>query len=74
MLSFLSDGIRLAFIDENLEATRSLPVLLIHGFASNTDINWIATGWVGELRAAGYRVLALDNRGHGKSDKLYEPE
>lgn len=74
MLSFLSDGIRLAFIDENLEATRSLPVLLIHGFASNTDINWIATGWVGELTAAGYRVLALDNRGHGKSDKLYEPE
>lgn len=73
MLNFLSEGIRLAYIDENFEGTRSRPVLLIHGFASNLDINWIATGWVKELMVAGYRVLALDNRGHGKSDKLYDP-
>lgn len=73
MLSFLSDGIKLAYIDENLEKTHPLPVLLIHGFASHLEKNWVATGWIKEFVEAGYRVIALDNRGHGKSEKLYEP-
>ena len=73
MLRFLSEGISLSYIDENSEAKRFLPILLIHGFASHVDMNWISTGWVKHLVDAGYRVLALDNRGHGKSDKLYDP-
>lgn len=73
MLRFFSDNIKLAYIDENSETKRSLPVLLIHGFASNLNMNWITTGWVKELVSEGYRVVAFDNRGHGKSDKLYEP-
>ncbi|MGH2339962.1 alpha/beta fold hydrolase [Segnochrobactraceae bacterium EtOH-i3] len=49
------------------------PILLIHGFASNKAINWIYPGWVDTLTKAGFRVVALDNRGHGESMKLYDP-
>ncbi|HVW91430.1 MAG TPA: alpha/beta hydrolase [Devosia sp.] len=69
MPSFLSDGISL-----NYEVFgEGAPILLIHGFASNIEINWVSTGWVATLNAAGYRVIALDNRGHGRSQKLYDP-
>ncbi len=53
---------------------REHPVLLVHGFASNRNVNWIATGWTSTLSRAGYRVVAFDNRGHGESTKLYRPE
>ena len=74
MSFFSSKGINLYFIDEKQNIFRPLPILLIHGFASNLEMNWAATGWIKDLSAAGYRVLAYDNRGHGKSEKLYEPE
>jgi pimeloyl-ACP methyl ester carboxylesterase len=48
-------------------------VLAVHGFASSAYANWIATGWVRELNRAGYRVIALDQRGHGRSGKPHEP-
>jgi pimeloyl-ACP methyl ester carboxylesterase len=67
--TFQSDGIRLAFIDEGAGEA----VLLIHGFASSARYNWIDPGWVSLLTRNGYRVVALDNRGHGASDKLYDP-
>src|SRR5262249_15001106 len=65
---FVSDGIRLAFIDEGAGE----PVLLIHGFASSVCPNWIETGLVRLVLRKGYRVIAFDNRGHGASDKLYD--
>ena len=72
MHHFSSSGIRIAYIDEGAaEATRGA-ILLIHGFASNVVANWIDPGWVRALRREGYRVIALDNRGHGHSEKLYE--
>lgn len=43
------------------------PVLLVHGFASSTALNWEATGWVRDLTAAGRRVLTIDLLGHGTS-------
>jgi len=67
--TFLSDGILLSY-DVFGEGK---PILLIHGFASNVEINWVSTGWVATLIKAGYRVIAFDNRGHGKSQKLYDP-
>lgn len=48
-------------------------VLLVHGFGSSTLDNWVNTGWVRDLEDAGFRVLALDLRGHGLSDKPLDP-
>ncbi len=67
---FSSDGVEISYLAEGLETARP-PVLLIHGFASNVSMNWVSTGWVKDLTAAGYRVVAFDNRGHGQSQKLY---
>ncbi len=69
---FSSDGIELYYLDQSPDVVRHLPVLLIHGFASHIDMNWVATGWVSDLVKAGHRVVAIDNRGHGKSEKLYD--
>ncbi|MHA6690267.1 alpha/beta fold hydrolase [Devosia sp. A449] len=67
---FQSDGLTLAY-ESFGEGT---PVLCIHGFASSGKVNWIDTGWVETLVDAGYRAVVLDNRGHGGSDKPYDPE
>jgi pimeloyl-ACP methyl ester carboxylesterase len=37
-------------------------------------VNWVNTSWTRTLNRAGFRVIALDNRGHGQSGKLYAPE
>lgn len=50
------------------------PVLLIHGFASTAHVNWVHPGWFKTLGEAGYRVIAIDNRGHGASDKPHEAD
>jgi pimeloyl-ACP methyl ester carboxylesterase len=75
MQQFSSDGVRIAFLDAPARASaRGEPILLIHGFASNVQINWVNPRWVDTLTQAGRRVVAFDNRGHGLSDKLYSPE
>jgi pimeloyl-ACP methyl ester carboxylesterase len=72
---FASDGVRIAFVDVASEGVDlGEPILLIHGFASSHRINWINPRWVDSLSRAGRRVIAFDNRGHGKSEKLYGPE
>jgi pimeloyl-ACP methyl ester carboxylesterase len=43
------------------------------GFASTHAVNWVNTLWVKTLTGAGRRAVALDNRGHGESEKLYDP-
>ena len=72
MLSFLSGAVRIAYIDQPADAGGGKPIVLVHGFASNHAVNWVNTQWVKVLTRAGYRVIALDNRGHGQSEKLYE--
>ena len=78
MHAFTSDGVTLAFIDEpptgqDRGHSRDVPILLIHGFASTHAVNWVFPLWVKALTADGRRVVALDNRGHGRSDKPYDP-
>jgi pimeloyl-ACP methyl ester carboxylesterase len=74
MQSFSSAGVRIAFIDHAPTGPDlHEPILLIHGFASNHAVNWVNTLWVKTLTHAGRRVVALDNRGHGASEKLYDP-
>ncbi|CAH0142332.1 Epoxide hydrolase B [Microbacterium sp. Bi121] len=71
-LVYAADGTRLAtYTWGEFDAP---VVVIVHGFASNVRDNWVLTGWVRELTRAGYRVLALDQRGHGNSDKPHEPD
>src|SRR5262245_45918936 len=74
MQSFSSDGVSIAFVDEGPNEGESEPVLLIHGFASSVRYNWREPGWISFLVKHGFRVIAMDNRGHGESDKLYDPK
>ena len=69
MPRFMHDGVEIAFLDEG----EGEPIVLVHGFASTKEVNWVFPGWVRTLTHVGRRVIALDNRGHGESTKLYEP-
>ena len=69
---FVRNGLKLAFFDDGDPS--GPPVLLIHGFASTAVANWVNPGWLKTLGEAGYRVIAMDNRGHGMSDKLYDAD
>lgn len=70
MPSFSHDGIAFDYLDEG----EGEPIVLVHGFGSTKEINWVGPGWVSTLTGAGRRVIALDNRGHGASAKLYQSE
>ncbi|MBX9824234.1 MAG: alpha/beta hydrolase [Xanthobacteraceae bacterium] len=69
MSTFKNGSVEIAYLDEG----EGDPILLIHGFASSKEVNWVQPGWFATLRGAGRRVIALDNRGHGQSAKLYDP-
>jgi pimeloyl-ACP methyl ester carboxylesterase len=69
MPTFRNGPVEIAYIDEGAGD----PIVLVHGFASTKEINWVNPGWVTTLTRAGYRVIALDDRGHGASSKLYDP-
>lgn len=69
MPQFSHDGVEIAFFDQG----EGEPIVLVHGFASTKEVNWNMPGWVSTLTGAGRRVVALDNRGHGASAKLYDP-
>ncbi len=69
MPSFKNGDVEIAYLDEG----EGDPIVLVHGFASNKEVNWAMPGWTTTLRRDGRRVIALDNRGHGQSSKLYDP-
>jgi pimeloyl-ACP methyl ester carboxylesterase len=66
---FDSNGVRIHYIVEG----EGEPVLLIHGFSVDIGRNWGAPGIIKAL-SRDYRVIALDNRGHGQSDKPHDPK
>ena len=70
MPSFHNGAVEIAYLDEG----EGDPILLVHGFASSKVVNWVYPTWVSELKKNGRRVVALDNRGHGDSAKLYDTE
>ena len=74
MASFSSDGLDLAYDDIPAAGERRGTVVLVHGFASNRTENWKRLGWYAALERGGYRVVALDLRGHGESAKPHEAE
>jgi pimeloyl-ACP methyl ester carboxylesterase len=65
---FDSSGVRLAYLDKGLGE----PVILLHGGLADSEFNWVQFGILDAL-AENHRTIALDLRGHGKSDKPHEP-
>jgi pimeloyl-ACP methyl ester carboxylesterase len=49
-----------------------VPVVLLHGFVGDVNIDWIRSGILDLLLDEGYRVVAFDARGHGLSGKPHE--
>jgi pimeloyl-ACP methyl ester carboxylesterase len=64
---FDSNGVKIRYADEG----KGVPVLLIHGFSASGDLNWRMPGVISGL-ADQYRVITIDNRGHGLSGKPHE--
>jgi len=69
---FSSDGVPIAYYLEGPEGGQ--PTVLVHGFCSNFQVNWLGSRWVEALTRAGRRVIGVDNRGHGQSGKPHDPE
>lgn len=70
MNTFESQGFRIAYDDDG----DGDPIILLHGFAADRRSNWQLTGWTRLLRNSGFRVIAPDARGHGRSDKPTDPK
>ena len=64
----VSDGVRIHW----MEAGAGTPVVLLHGYTSCCDAGWFANGVAKEL-ARDHRVIGIDARGHGRSEKPHDP-
>ena len=69
-MDFDSDGVRLHY--ELKGPDNGKPLIAVHGFASDYRLNWVGTRWQETLTNAGFRVIGLDCRGHGESDKPHD--
>jgi pimeloyl-ACP methyl ester carboxylesterase len=69
-MDFDSDGVRLHYEVHGPE--RGTSIVVVHGFASDYRLNWVGTRWQETLTSNGFRVLGLDCRGHGHSDKPHD--
>jgi pimeloyl-ACP methyl ester carboxylesterase len=67
--SFDSNGVKIHYVVEG----QGEPVILVHGFTASIPVQWQLPGIFSKL-SKDYQVIALDNRGHGKSDKPHDPE
>jgi len=65
---FDSAGVRIHYTDQG----QGTPVVLVHGFMNPAHLQWGRTGRI-EALSKEYRVIALDNRGHGRSGKPHDP-
>lgn len=66
---FDSNGVKIHYTDEG----KGEPVILVHGFATQADVNWRMSGITDEL-CNSHRVIMLDNRGAGLSGKPYDSD
>jgi pimeloyl-ACP methyl ester carboxylesterase len=64
----VSDGVRIHY----MEAGEGTPVVLLHGYTSCCDAGWFSNGVAKEL-ARDHRVIGIDARGHGRSEKPHDP-
>jgi pimeloyl-ACP methyl ester carboxylesterase len=73
MATFTSGGLCIAYDDIRPADGANGTAFLVHGFATSRAENWRRLGWYGAFERKGYRVVALDLRGHGESDKPHDP-
>lgn len=66
------DGVEI-YYQEWGRASALPPVVLHHGYVANARVNWVWPGIVRKLTSAGRKVIALDARGHGRSQKPHDP-
>lgn len=71
MPDFDSAGLRLHYSLAGPESGD--PIVLVHGFASTYQLNWVLSRWEKALTDEGWLVVGLDCRGHGQSDKPHNP-
>ena len=64
------DGVQLTWH----EVGEGHPLILIHGYFSNAQTNWVRYGQAALIAAAGFRVIMPDLRGHGESGKPHDPD
>jgi pimeloyl-ACP methyl ester carboxylesterase len=69
-MDFDSEGVRLHY--ELHGPDTGTPIIAVHGFASDYRLNWVGTRWQETLTGNGFRVIGLDCRGHGHSDKPHD--
>jgi pimeloyl-ACP methyl ester carboxylesterase len=60
-----SDGIKIHYMRLGQSGT---PVVLVHGYTGSAEGNWFRNG-IAEALARNHRVVAIDCRNHGRSDK-----
>jgi pimeloyl-ACP methyl ester carboxylesterase len=73
MPSATLNGVNIAYDDLSPPGPPERTILLLHGFASNRHEGWQRTGWYQALNRRGFRVIAMDQRGHGESLKSHDP-
>ncbi|HZZ88006.1 MAG TPA: alpha/beta hydrolase [Caulobacteraceae bacterium] len=73
MATFRSGDLSLAYDDIQPAGEAAGTVFLVHGFATSRAENWRRLGWYGAFERKNYRLVALDLRGHGESDKPHDP-
>lgn len=63
-----SDGLKIHYLAQG----KGSPVILIHGYTGSAEGNWFSNG-VADALVPSHRVIAIDVRGHGESDKPHDP-
>jgi len=71
MPEFDSDGVRLHYALAGPDD--GPPIVLVHGYCSDYELNWVGSRWQETLSRDGRLVLGLDCRGHGHSEKPHDP-
>src|SRR5262249_32665934 len=69
---FDSNGVKIRYVTEG----KGEPVVLIHGWMADSSMwgrDQSGNTKLDTKGADGFQLIALDCRGHGKSDKLYDP-
>jgi pimeloyl-ACP methyl ester carboxylesterase len=68
-----SDGVKIHYLEAGKAKATGAPVILIHGYTGTANGNWFLNG-VADALAAKHWVVAIDCRGHGKSEKPHDPK